>query len=145
MNFRRTTTLVLMMLGVAASALAQPDWQLLQNDPDPFCNAEIGGVTHIGYSVHESARIVLAVWDEEMSGVLRTVVDAAMPAGFYEVIWDGRDDAAQLLPAGSYPYVLTATVIGGTDVLFTDTKTAHIDCPTPVQPAPWSRIKALYQ
>jgi hypothetical protein len=69
---------------------------LLQNSPNPF-----NPLTKMGYSLKAAGRVSIRVYD--VSGTLvRTLVDAVRPAGMYEVIWDGRNDAGNVLSSGVY-------------------------------------------
>jgi hypothetical protein len=139
-----TRLALLLVLLLAGPALAQPPaWSLQQNSPDPFCGST--APTIIQFSMGQSARVVLEVWNEDMSVVVRTLIDADLVAGSHQVVWDGRDDASMPLPDGTYPYVLTAMQTGGSDILFQDTRDAHISCAVAAESRSWSALKATYR
>ncbi|MFQ5768938.1 MAG: FlgD immunoglobulin-like domain containing protein [bacterium] len=75
-------------------------FRLLQNYPNPF-NPE----TRISYEVAKPARVVLQVMNL-LGQEVRTLVDEEKPAGFYEVMWDGRDNHGQRVASGVYLYRL---------------------------------------
>ena len=73
-------------------------YRLYQNVPNPF-NPE----TTIRYQVPMSGVVRLAVYS--ITGqLLRTLVEANRPAGTHSVLWDGRDDAGQVVASGVYVY-----------------------------------------
>jgi len=133
-------------LSISGSAFAQPgEWSLAQNTPDPFCNNEGGEGTSILLTVPAPAHISLEIWDEGMTSILRTLVDGLLNAGLHLVFWDGLDSQGIRLPEGPYPYRMTATDPGGQEILFQDTKTAHVDCDTPFLNNTWGTVKAIYR
>lgn len=134
----------LAVLAIASPASAQPPpWSLLQNDPDPFCNDP--GVTVIQFAAPQVAEVRLEVWSPDTTQVVRTIVHGALPAGFHAVVWDGKDDAASLLPDARYPYSLTALSTSTGALLFGDMRVAEISCATPAVPDGWGRMKARYR
>jgi hypothetical protein len=82
---------------------------VLQNRPNPFNPS-----TLIGYGLPAAGRATITVYSVR-GEVVRRLLDADCPRGYGEVRWDGRDDAGQGVPSGSYFYRLQA---GGV----TDTK-----------------------
>ncbi len=133
---------VIAALTTAVGASAQivpppPSWSLQQNDPDPFC-----GATAIRFGVAQPAQVQLAVWNAEMTQILRSLVNGELVAGLFTVTWDGRDDQNVVLPDGQYPYRINAQM-GGTSV-FEDTLVARIQCEVPVQPQTWGAVKGIY-
>ncbi len=74
--------------------------RLDQNMPNPF-NAQ----TRISYSLKQAGEVALAVYNLQGQRV-RTLVSTRLAAGSYSAIWDGRDDAGQDLPSGTYAYIL---------------------------------------
>lgn len=75
---------------------------LSQNYPNPFNPA-----TRIAFSLSEAHSVELAVFGVDGRRVV-TLVDETMPAGQYEVIWTGVNDAGQRVGSGAYVYRLTA-------------------------------------
>ncbi|HBE73427.1 MAG TPA: hypothetical protein DDW31_04985, partial [candidate division Zixibacteria bacterium] len=71
---------------------------LSQNAPNP-----VRGKTHISYQLAQSGFTTLKVYN--LNGQLvRTLVDASQPAGYYDFSWDARDDAGRKVAAGVYLY-----------------------------------------
>jgi hypothetical protein len=153
---------VLMVLLCSGSALISvfgavaqtplPGWYLHQNDPNPFCNAGAGGTT-IEFELADQAAVKLTVWDEDMTTVVLTLVDGALAPGFHQVVWSGRDHLGHLVVEGHYPYRLEvwAWPLAGEEAgarqepFFEDTKTATVQCATPIHLRSWSVIKALFE
>jgi hypothetical protein len=76
--------------------------RLEQNAPNPF-----NPTTVIKYSVARDGWVTLRVYD--MAGRrVRTLVESAKPAGWYDAVWDGRDDEGRGVPSGVYAYELQA-------------------------------------
>ncbi len=135
---------VLLVAGLAPAQPPVPDWALNQNVPNPFCNES--SITRIQYALAQQAEVLLRVWSPDTTVVVRTVVAGAQSAGYYEVVWDGRDDGGALLDNGEYPYSLTATQVGGGPVLFESMLVASIHCvPIGTDLDTWGRIKALFE
>ncbi len=68
--------------------------------PNPF-----NPTTTIGYALREDADVEIDVYDVAGRRV-RTLVRDALPAGEYEVTWDGRNDDAEFVASGVYLYSL---------------------------------------
>jgi len=134
---------VLLLLALPAAAQPPPEWLLLQNDPNPFCNAP--GVTAIRWAAPQQADLRLEILSPDSSQVIRVLVNGTLMAGFHEVIWDGRDDGAAVLPTGLYPYRVIATDSDTGGQIFTDTRVATIACETSTIPERWGRLKARYR
>jgi len=134
---------VLTMTGLALAQLP-PDWALNQNLPNPFCNES--SITRIQYALPQQCDVLLQVWNPDTTVVVRVLVDGAQSAGYFEVVWDGRDEGGALLANGEYPYSLTATQTGGGPVLFESTLVASIHCvPIGRDLDTWGKIKALFE
>ena len=89
---------------------SQPaEFILHQNYPNPFSPLSPGAFgnpgTRIGYEVTKPGRIVIQVTNL-LGQAVRTLVDEDLPAGFHEVIWDGRNNIGQRVPSGVYLYQL---------------------------------------
>jgi len=76
---------------------------LHQNYPNPF-NPE----TRISYQVPKQACIVLKVMNL-LGQEVRTLVDENKPVGFYEVMWNGKNDFGQRVASGVYLYRLESS------------------------------------
>lgn len=73
-------------------------FELFQNTPNPFNPA-----TTIRYAVaSETAVRTRLVLFNSLGQAVRTLVDAAQKAGFYSVVWDGRDDSGREVASGIY-------------------------------------------
>jgi GH25 family lysozyme M1 (1,4-beta-N-acetylmuramidase) len=67
-----------------------------RNQPNPF-----NPRTTIRFDLPDAGRVRLAVYD--VAGrLIRTLVDADLPRGTHEEVWDGRDEAGQAVASGSY-------------------------------------------
>jgi flagellar hook assembly protein FlgD len=71
---------------------------LSANYPNPFTSA-----TTIEYATTQTSPVSIEVYDI-CGQKVRTLVDAAIQAGNYSVIWDGTDDSGNVLPGGIYLY-----------------------------------------
>ena len=96
--------------------------ELLQNHPNPFKGhtaisywvpgRRVWGMTDDGkdiityYGGSDSNMANVSVYDASGRRV-RKLADEARVPGFYQVIWDGRDDLGQKVPSGSYFYRLS--------------------------------------
>ena len=82
------------------SDVSPSTFALMQNYPNPF-NPE----TIIRYQIPQSSRVKLEVFNL-LGERIRTLVDTEQQSGFYQVIWDGNNDAGITVPSGIYFYVL---------------------------------------
>ncbi|MBN2354855.1 right-handed parallel beta-helix repeat-containing protein, partial [candidate division KSB1 bacterium] len=71
---------------------------IAQNRPNPF-NPE----TEIDYQVAAACHVSLKIYNM-LGQVVRTLVQGEKPAGFYTVIWDGRDEVGHGVAGGVYFY-----------------------------------------
>ncbi|MFQ6114898.1 MAG: FlgD immunoglobulin-like domain containing protein, partial [bacterium] len=76
------------------------EYSLSNNYPNPF-NPE----TRIRYELPQPDRVLLKVINL-LGQEVRTLVDEDKPAGFYEVMWDGKDNHGQRVASGVYLYRL---------------------------------------
>jgi hypothetical protein len=82
--------------------------RLLQNVPNPFNPS-----TTFRFELPEGGPVRLRVFD--VSGrAVRTLLDAACPAGPNEVTWTGDDDTGRVLPSGTYYYQLSTPFASAT-------------------------------
>ncbi|UCH85527.1 MAG: T9SS type A sorting domain-containing protein [Candidatus Latescibacterota bacterium] len=70
--------------------------------PNPF-----NPTTTIGYTVRLDVNAEIIVYDVKGRRV-RTLVNKFVPAGYHEVLWDGRDDLGNRVASGVYLYQLRA-------------------------------------
>lgn len=117
---------------------------LRQNTPDPFCAGAPGGFTTIEFATPQSADIELEVRSPDGNALVRTLVNATLQAGYHTVVWDGRDGSAVPVPAGIYPYRMTARQPGIAAPLFEAQLLATVSCPVPADPTTWGRLKFLF-
>ena len=136
-------SIAVLAVTISSAVSAQPPdhFELLQNVPDPFCPASDGGVTDIRFELPQQARVLLEVWSPDTTAVLRTLVNGVLMTGYHSVLWDGQDDGGTDLPAGAYPYSMTATEPESDDSLFYDMLTATVDCGVPTKRGTWGEIK----
>ncbi|MEJ2634031.1 MAG: FlgD immunoglobulin-like domain containing protein [Calditrichia bacterium] len=76
------------------------EFALGANYPNPF-----NPVTRIQYSIPGSGHVRLGIFNS-LGQKVRTLVSREMPAGKYEIEWDGKDDHGKSLPSGIYFYRL---------------------------------------
>jgi hypothetical protein len=75
-------------------------FELLQNYPNPF-----NPVTTIIFSVSQTDNVHLVIFNSMGQAVRRLTAGTKSP-GTYRIVWDGRNDAGQLLSSGTYFYRL---------------------------------------
>lgn len=75
---------------------------LFQNVPNPF-----NPTTTLRFETSETGRVRITIYDIRGRSV-RHLVDEEAPAGRYETVWDGRDDAGRETGSGVYLYRLEA-------------------------------------
>lgn len=98
---------ILSYAGVVAAVDEQPtigisDFRLEQNYPNPFNPSTV-----IRYNLSKSVHVNLAIFDI-LGRKVRTLVDAAKPAGPHETTWDGRNDVGAQVSNGVYMYSIEA-------------------------------------
>lgn len=89
-------------VGSQEETVLPSEFRLGQNFPNPF-NPE----TTIRYALPEAAHATLGIYNI-LGQKVATLVDQEKPAGYHEVIWNGRDSSDQLLASGVYFYQLIA-------------------------------------
>jgi len=75
---------------------------LEQNFPNPF-----NPVTNISYQVPEASDVSIAVYNM-MGQKVADLVQAHVPAGFHNVVWDSRNLQGEPVSSGVYLYMITA-------------------------------------
>ena len=88
--------------GVKSNGTIPAEYALSQNYPNPF-----NPTTNIDFDLKANSIANLVIYDI-VGRKVRTLVDAPMTAGQHSVMWDGRDDAGNMLTSGIYFYRLTA-------------------------------------
>jgi len=81
---------------------APAQFSLRQNYPNPFNPA-----TNLGFRIAEFGLVRLEIYDV-VGRKITTLVSEELPAGEYEVQWDGRDGSGKPVASGIYIYRLTA-------------------------------------
>ena len=80
-----------------------PDvFALHQNYPNPF-----NPVTNIRYDIPENAHVRMVIYDI-LGRHVRTLVNRDHDPGFYDVLWDGRNDLGEQISSGVYFYQIKA-------------------------------------
>lgn len=79
------------------------DYQLEQNYPNPF-NPE----TAISYQLSAVSYVELSVFNS-LGQKVRTLVNKRQSPGYYQIKWDGRNDAGKAVASGIYIYRLKVT------------------------------------
>jgi len=78
------------------------DFALSNNYPNPF-NPE----TIIEYQLPGNVQVSLRIFDI-LGKEVRTLVNEEQDAGYYKVLWDGKNEAGRMVASGLYFYVLEA-------------------------------------
>jgi len=81
---------------------------LRQNAPNPFTSA-----TRIAFDLPEQGHVDLRIYDVQ-GRLVRILKDNVVPAGSYDVFWDGRDDGGVSVASGIYFYHLRADKFSAT-------------------------------
>jgi hypothetical protein len=75
-------------------------YSLSQNFPNPF-----NPTTTIGYAIPQTGQVELAIFNTAGQKV-RTLVAQEQSAGFYKMVWDGRNEMGESVGSGVYIYRL---------------------------------------
>ena len=134
-----------LLVASTTSAQVPDEFVLYQNEPDPFCPSDSLAGTAIRLQLPRAAYIQLEVWSPDTTSVVRTLIEASLPAGFHELIWDGRDVLGEFVDNGVYPYTMTASDSPGGEVLSEQTLLATVECDSPVASTTWGWLKAWYR
>ncbi len=76
------------------------DYKLLQNYPNPF-NPE----TKIRYELPYAGNVTIKIYNM-MGQHVRTLYDDFIDAGYHQIIWDGCNEKANIVPSGMYIYIM---------------------------------------
>lgn len=91
-------------VGVDLEVLSNQTPMLLKLSPNPFLYEST-----LYYQLEHQGRISIKVYN--LNGQLvRSLIDKNLPSGLHQVIWDGKDDKGQILPAGSYTCQIVAGI-----------------------------------
>lgn len=103
-NDTREVVFTAMLNGVEENPIQQTPkpFCLLQCQPNPFTTT-----TMIGYSVTKETMLNLAVYNT-LGQCVRTLVNKKLSPGYYEMIWDGRNDNGDRVASGVYFYNIVA-------------------------------------
>jgi len=85
------------MVGNSSNPVA---FQLYQNYPNPF-NAQ----STIEYYLSQETKVRLAVFNA-LGQLIRILVDEKQPAGHRQAVWNGRNEAGEIVRSGVYFYQL---------------------------------------
>jgi hypothetical protein len=77
-------------------------FSLCQNYPNPF-----NPNTKIDFSIPRNSKVRLCIYNV-MGQRIKTLVDETKTAGYYDVIWDGKNEKGQEVASGIYLYRLEA-------------------------------------
>ena len=95
----------------STSATGEPyvpsEYRLAQNYPNPFNPS-----TTISFGVPEESRVTLKVFDL-LGREMKILTEGLMAPGEYNVTWDGRNAAGQVVESGMYLYRMTTTSSSG--------------------------------
>ncbi len=79
---------------------APSSYGLEQNYPNPF-----NPKTVITFKQKEAGEVDLAIYNLR-GQLVRRLISQQMPAGEHQAVWDGKNDAGQIMPTGTYIYKL---------------------------------------
>lgn len=77
-------------------------YSLSQNYPNPFNPATV-----IRYALPEASRVELRIYNI-LGQPVRKLLDGELPAGVYEVLWEGNDESGRPVSSGTYFYQIRA-------------------------------------
>ncbi len=77
---------------------AYKNTSLSQNYPNPFSN-----ITYIDYQLPSEAHVILTIYNMIGQNVI-TLINRQVPAGLYQVEWNGKDQNNNEIPGGIYFY-----------------------------------------
>jgi len=79
---------------------APQTYTLQQNYPNPF-----NPTTQIRYELPKAGQVSLIIYNS-LGQEVRRLVDRMQPAGYHQIIWNGRDERGKPVPSGMYHYRL---------------------------------------
>ena len=144
----RSVLVICLCLTVVASA-AKGEWQISQNNPDPFCNDPASPEyesTFFTITGGPTAHVTLEVWNPDTTVTVGTWDLGELESGYvHRILWFGKDSDDALLPEDDYPYRIAVGDALVRPVTYSDWRVAHITCDTPVDEGTWGRIKGMYR
>ena len=81
------------------------------------------GMTKAGFQLQDHAEKVIVKIHSETGETIRTITLEATAAGKHDLEWDGKNDAGEKVPEGSYTFEVTAVDGEGKDIDVTTTIT----------------------
>ncbi len=78
------------------------EFALAQNYPNPF-----NPWTQIGYQVPKDSHVKITIYNT-LGVEIATIVDRNEQAGYYNVVWDGKDNRGNVVGSGLYLYRMSA-------------------------------------
>jgi hypothetical protein len=73
-------------------------FKLYQNYPNPF-----NSTTSIGFQLQKNSHITIIIFSS-LGEKVATILESNYQAGYHSIVWNGRDDAGNLVPSGLYVY-----------------------------------------
>ncbi len=101
--------------GVAENEIPT-DFGLSQNFPNPF-----NPTTTIEYALPTAANVTLRVYNM-LGQEIASLVNETRPAGFMQVVWNGRDSRGAQVASGTYLYRIEARAVDGSQVFVQNRK-----------------------
>jgi len=86
-----------------------------------------GGQPSLPFTLAEAAKQVVAEIRDASGAVVRTLTGGKCQEGLNSLIWDGKSDAGQVLPPGTYTFAVKATNATGQNVTATTLVQGKVD------------------
>ena len=91
----------LLTTGIETNLPLQNTFRLMGNYPNPF-----NPFTYIRFELSQAQQIELQIFDSN-GRLLRQLLKGHLEAGLHQISWDGRNQALQAVPSGTYFYRLS--------------------------------------
>lgn len=85
-----------------SSMIPAPSKVSLSNYPNPF-----NPTTTISYSLPQEGKVSLKIYNVK-GQLVKQLIDGSQPEGYYEVVWNGKDNAGRSVASGIYYYRINA-------------------------------------
>lgn len=92
----------LLVTEVGEGAGIPTEYALRQNSPNPF-----NPTTRIAYDLPQAAHVSIQIYNT-LGMKVATIVDHDQPAGYYSIVWNGRDNQGASVASGIYIYKMEA-------------------------------------